>query len=428
MNGFREPFKEFYVPSERARKDALLKGLVCLDTNVLLDAYRFAPGPRDELLTALEAFGDRLWIPHQVALEFHRNRIKVISKQGQAYKDLLDTLGGLRDSVNSEALSRVRTLNKTIASAEANPETMLTPIFRALDRVIEKLEALRSSHGVTLDQLDSDPVLDAFENIFNGRVGEGFTPEEEDEAYKEAERRVKQKIPPGYKDASDKEDPAGDYLLWRQLLTEAKGRKLPLLFVTRDVKDDWFRREAGRTLSARPELIREARQVANVDFVIMETKSFLFHVRRYMTNKVSSNLISQVEDLPPIRAPKSKSGHYELAVVRALVRAGFGVHETAGPGRYIASTPDGVCHLSIKHFSSSSVDINRRIREVRYDFFRSSLKKMLLVTNQLIPGSVISAAERSGFSIATWAGQGDDELLREAVLQNVVDDPEMDVF
>ena len=34
----------------------------------------------------------------------------------------------------------------------------------------------------------------------------------------------------------------GDYVLWRQLLDEAAKRKLPVLLVTNDQKEDWYRR------------------------------------------------------------------------------------------------------------------------------------------------------------------------------------------
>jgi phosphoglycolate phosphatase-like HAD superfamily hydrolase len=107
-------------------------------------------------------------------------------------------------------------------------------------------------------------------------------------------------VPPGYED-SDKTDPHGDYLVWTQLLAEAKARRLPVLFVTRDVKEDWFWREKGRTLGARPELVEEARRVAGVRLIIVETTSFLHQAKRHLAARVSDETLRQAELLPPFQ-------------------------------------------------------------------------------------------------------------------------------
>jgi len=52
-------------------------------TNVMLAAQRFARRARDELFGALEKLGDRLWIPHQVALE-HRAECRFPIKRAPA--------------------------------------------------------------------------------------------------------------------------------------------------------------------------------------------------------------------------------------------------------------------------------------------------------------------------------------------------------
>jgi hypothetical protein len=49
------------------------------DTNVLLNLYRLPDGP-DSTLKVFGQIQERLWIPHQVALEFQTNRITVISE------------------------------------------------------------------------------------------------------------------------------------------------------------------------------------------------------------------------------------------------------------------------------------------------------------------------------------------------------------
>jgi hypothetical protein len=82
MASLRDQFHHFYAPDEAAVKAALQAGLVTPDANVLLSLYRFQRVARDQLFSALEKLGVRLWIPHQVGLEFHRNRLGVMFEQG----------------------------------------------------------------------------------------------------------------------------------------------------------------------------------------------------------------------------------------------------------------------------------------------------------------------------------------------------------
>lgn len=79
------------------------------------------------------------------------------------------------------------------------------------------------------------------EEILQGRVGRSLSRTEHDEALAEAKLRGEAKIPPGYMDAGkdSEEGAADDYLLWAQVLREAKRRGKDLLLVTGDMKEDW---------------------------------------------------------------------------------------------------------------------------------------------------------------------------------------------
>ncbi|WP_248961886.1 PIN domain-containing protein [Sphaerisporangium perillae] len=293
-------FREYYPPTDEQRKVAMTSGLVCLDTNVLLDAYRFAPHAREELLNVLEKLGDRLWIPHQVAGEFHRNRIKVIGDQANAYTPALTALEGILEYFKQNVSDKIRTLGRTVALTKEEERRILEQIPESVSAAWQEIDNLRTRHGVTLDMLSNDPVLKRLEELLKGKVGARPTLEDEQKAREEAKRRAVENIPPGFADQKNKTDSSGDYLVWSQVLKEAAHRKSPILLVTRDTKDDWFRKEKGRTISARPELIREAREQAGSDLVIMETQSFLFHAREYLNATVSDELLSQVEQLPGI--------------------------------------------------------------------------------------------------------------------------------
>jgi hypothetical protein len=121
-------------------------------------------------------------------------------------------------------------------------------------------------------------------------------PGELEEARKEAGRRKEHSIPPGYMDRK-KDDPAGDYLIWRQLMNKAKERKLPVVFITDDTKEDFYQRYKGKTVAARRELREEMMAEAGVPVIFMETGTFLYHAGQYLDARVSPETVDQAREL-----------------------------------------------------------------------------------------------------------------------------------
>ena len=77
----RDLFPGFYVPTAAQFARLWEECLLVLDSSVLLNLYRFPTSASRELLAVLQTFENRLWIPHQVALEFQRNRLGVRAEQ-----------------------------------------------------------------------------------------------------------------------------------------------------------------------------------------------------------------------------------------------------------------------------------------------------------------------------------------------------------
>ncbi|MFF0720462.1 PIN-like domain-containing protein [Micromonospora sp. NPDC003816] len=293
MPGLSDGFEHYLVPDAEAVKFTITKGLVVLDSNVLLELYRFAAPARNDLFDVLERIGERLWIPHQVRLEFHRNRLSVMSNQEESYQEVLKTIDEVRQS-QSAVVSRIRELAKRVLLPTEARDELLQLVSRGLDDAERVMTELRSAHGSS-SGFAQDPILERLQRLFSGRVGEPLEPGELDAVREEAVRRVEAQEPPGYKDGG-KSDPAGDYLVWYQTLQEAAMRKLPLLFVTRDAKEDWFLRMKGQTICGHPSLIAEAREVAGVPAIIMQTQSLLHHARSFLETDVSEETIRQAED------------------------------------------------------------------------------------------------------------------------------------
>jgi rRNA-processing protein FCF1 len=297
MPGMRDQFESFYSPDKQAVATAMETGLVVPDTNVLLAAYRFQATARDELLSLFEKVGDRLWIPHQVGLEFHRNRLGVIAGQeayfAKAQKELADSIATLR--------SRVRAFRTRIALGDEDVREIEDTIGHLRTLIEAQVTKAEEANEVHLDDHASDAVLAIIDTLFENRVGEPMEPAELEEARKEGERRVKEKIPPGYKD-KDKDDPSGDYLVWRQLLTETAKQKPPaVVFITDDSSsDDWYQEVNGRTLGARRELREEMTREAGVPLLMMTTQSFLVQGGKHLKVHVSPETVDQAKELPNV--------------------------------------------------------------------------------------------------------------------------------
>ena len=74
----------------------------------------------------------------------------------------------------------------------------------------------------------------------------------------EGELRYKSKIPPGYCDEKQKQDNEyGDLIIWKEIIEYSKVNNNDVIFVTQDVKEDWWFKEKGRTIGPRYELREE---------------------------------------------------------------------------------------------------------------------------------------------------------------------------
>jgi hypothetical protein len=108
----------------------------------------------------------------------------------------------------------------------------------------------------------------------------------------EARRRIEEKIPPGYMDANKKGDNAeGDYLIWHETLREANLRRVDVLFVTRDVKKDWWRIEKGHAKGPRWELVAELATNAGTRLFMLRPESLLKHAPDLLAVEVSEDSV-----------------------------------------------------------------------------------------------------------------------------------------
>jgi hypothetical protein len=289
----RDKFAGWY-PKSAAEAAALWDNAIFVpDANVLLHCLRHPATVRDELLRLFDVLKSSLWIPYQVGLEFHRNRLDV----ELGAQDVYDLLIKDQEASLDKARDRLRQLraHPTISVAkELAALDMFSTDFRA------RMAAARAAHPA--DEIAG--AVARLTQVLDGRVGDKWKSEQFAAIRKEGEERYAKKIPPGYKDAKKDTgdlDKFGDLIIWKEMIAKAKADKRSIIFISDDAKEDWWWIHRGRKLGPRPELIEEFNAESGQDFHIYEFSQFLrfaadrFPEIRANVEKVEESLLADEE-------------------------------------------------------------------------------------------------------------------------------------
>ena len=277
------------------------------DTSFLLTLYRLPANPREKMFEALRAVENRLWVPHNVILEYMRNRPTVIADQkikfnevrkiiSESHKKLIDQLSNLK-------------LEKRHSLIDIKPfEDKLDEIIKGFYNEIFELEKNHITY-------ENDDLFDAIFLLFNNKIGTPPQDQEEiDTIYKEAEKRFSKKIPPGYMDIDKSKDKAsssyeygginyqrqyGDYLIWSQLIKHAADNKIKsVIFITDDTKEDWFWTINKQKIGPRPELVEEIKRLGGIElFYIYSTEKFMEYANSYLGLNIEHAALKAIKDI-----------------------------------------------------------------------------------------------------------------------------------
>lgn len=236
------------------------------DANVLLHCIRHPAPVRDELLRLFTELRESLWIPYQVGLEFHRNRLDVELGARDTYKRLTEDY----QTVLNQAREKIK-------QTRAHPVIDLDRELAAIDTFLADFETRMVQAGEAHPSEAIEAAVRQLTSLFEGRVGEKWPADRMAALKKEGEDRYARKVPPGYKDAKKDGDgdKFGDLIIWRDMMEKARADKRPVIFISDDVKEDWWWLHRGRKLGPRPELVEEFRSTTGEDFHIYEFTNFL---------------------------------------------------------------------------------------------------------------------------------------------------------
>ncbi|WP_031500571.1 PIN-like domain-containing protein [Bryobacter aggregatus] len=264
MNPLLDEFRE-YCPLTADEMVALSSPLYVFDSNALLEFYRYSRSVRDEFISVLKQLRHNLFIPYQVALDFHRNRVDVIAE--------LQALGDQAIRTLDEKLVEVKNAIEEILTHKQHSSTEKSDLLAAFQN---QLIALRETVVLGAQQHDAtfsdDPVLNAVHELIEGRIGPPLSEEELEfiPLKNEGERT--------------------DHIVWQEILSHGREAKRAVILVTTDDKRDWIWRSHGKEILIRPDLRRQFHEVVGQP-VWSITPEFFLEV-------ATERLAQPMEDLP----------------------------------------------------------------------------------------------------------------------------------
>jgi hypothetical protein len=312
-------FAEHYWPSSAEKARLWREGQFVFDANVLLRGYLLAEAGQRSLLEALRWLRskDRLWLPHQFALEYHRGREGKIFEAIRAIDLAAKEIAGTEEQIKRSVAQFVR--------AGIGPE------FGQLQkRLTEARDRLRA-------QVDDDDYGENICALFDGRVGPAPVESELAAWREEADVRYGSHRPPGFKDAGKPGDRRyGDYFGWKQLVRQATEMQWDVVFVTHDLKDDWWDRRHGETLGPRKELLAEFAGATRHAFWMYPLSQFLRHAGTTFEVGVADELVAQLEESEVV-IEKSQGDEPGRAELLRPERPPLGAREAGNAGKSDAS-------------------------------------------------------------------------------------------
>lgn len=282
----KKEFIEFYAEKLNFR-ELDNNTIVVFDANTLLHIYRYSKEATSSLMKSMKSVKNNIWLPYQIALEFHRNRQtvkwEVIEKKktiiNKANIELNDYYGKVIEIMKEY---KIRSIDSIKISEEIEKD-----LRKDFDDFFEK--SVKEKLNSYLNVIDSETdILDDVLALFEGKVGKPFSKERLGEIVKEGQIRYKNKIPPGYKDDTEKkghifhgkdyevESKYGDLIYWKEIIEHAKDKKLEhVIIVSDDMKEDWIYETKGKKIGARIELKKELLDEAQCSLIIINTNKFI---------------------------------------------------------------------------------------------------------------------------------------------------------
>jgi hypothetical protein len=222
--------------------------IVC-DTNILLNIYRYSPEFTEFAMNCMSMVHKAVILPSTVKMEYLKHHK---SEFGAMKKKVSKASNSTKEQINiakQKVLKNCGTLSLLHYPDIDELSVGLESKFEELNKLLEDFFNERNILELISSSWDSnDLVYEYVENIIsNNQCMPSVTQEEIYRICEEGEKRYKQEIPPGFKDAKKKDGVRkySDLIIWKEILSYAKLLRKNVIFVTDDTKLDWWLESNG---------------------------------------------------------------------------------------------------------------------------------------------------------------------------------------
>lgn len=293
-------FIGFYRPDEKEFKELWENCHFVFDANMLLNVYRYSELARETLIEVFQKLNERIWIPHQVGIEYHFHVLEEIKGQEKKYDELQNIIRTKTTQIEEEY--------KSFSLRHSNlkmDEKLLKSFQDSVNELCNDLENQKENHP------DLNITKNEIMKVFTNKVGSPYDQEQIEKIENEGEIRYDLKQPPGFRDIKKEgiryhdertyQQKYGDLILWNQLIDYSKDKEIPIIFITDDRKDDWWNSINGEKVGPSPQLLQEFKKKTNGNkFYMYQPKQFLGFINNFLDigidNTTIESAIKNIDD------------------------------------------------------------------------------------------------------------------------------------
>lgn len=213
--------------------------IIVFDTNVLLHLYLYSPDYLAFALSCLEKVKDKIVLPCVVKYEYEKHYKKLFNQRKKYFGDCKGNIKKQLENSKSKISTAVDILKKShfpdISQYEASVSHKIDELIDECEEYFEQATIVNLVNEYTSVR---DSVFDFYRNLTKMAELQYSVIYQQCQI---ANRRFANEIPPGFKDKNKEGlEKYNDYLLWWETLRYAKCNNTNVIFVTDDVKRDWW--------------------------------------------------------------------------------------------------------------------------------------------------------------------------------------------
>lgn len=247
---------------------------VICDTNVLLRLYDYSPEFTDFGIKCLDSIKDNLLITYTTYLEYNKHYMSKYAaaknKVKNSNKKLKEITEKYKEDIDKEFLRISQYHFPDMDDLKYSCVEKINELKNILDEYYDDHELLVAIND---QYLEVDPIHGFVSSIRQNVLTE-LPLQKIYEICDDGENRFKKQIPPGYKDAKKGGiRQYSDLILWNEIIKYSLDKKKNIIFVTDDVKEDWWEigtdDEGNAKKVFHPRLVEEFKKISGNEIIAL---------------------------------------------------------------------------------------------------------------------------------------------------------------